>query len=114
MQPVVTFFSSNPVTDLKRFSLIFKGSAISTNLVQPAVIMSVVINNNGKCATQINYTTHGYSNGTLSITNLLGQTVFSDVLRVQKSTVSTTLTSGVYIVTITGNGETVSIKVVLK
>lgn len=107
-------FSSNPVTDLKRFSLIFKGSAISTNLVQPAVTTSVVINNNGKCATQINYATHGYSNGTLSITNLLGQTVFSDVLRVQKSTVSTTLTSGVYIATITGNGETVSKKVVLK
>jgi len=48
-----------------------------------------------------------------TITNLLGQTVFSENLSGEKSEILTALTSGVYVVNITGNGKTISRKIVL-
>lgn len=106
-------FSSNPVTDSKRFSLLFKLPTIPTEIPCLNVNNSLKIINNGKYAVQIKLDTKMDVHSVFTITNLLGQTVFSENLSREKSEILTALTSGVYVVNITGNGKTISRKIVL-
>jgi len=106
-------FSSNPVTDSKRFSLLFKLPTIPTEIPCLNVNNSLKIINNGKYAVQIKLDTKMDVHSVFTITNLLGQTVFSENLSGEKSEILTALTSGVYVVNITGNGKTISRKIVL-
>jgi len=101
-------FSSNPVTDSKRFSLLFKLPTIPTEIPCLNVNNSLKIINNGKYAVQIKLDTKMDVHSVFTITNLLGQTVFSENLSGEKLEILTALTSGVYVVNITGNGKTIS------
>jgi hypothetical protein len=106
-------FSSNPVTDSKRFSLLFKTPALSTEIQWLNENNAVTINNNGKCAVRIKLNTKINDYSLLTITNLVGQTVVSENLSTKKLEVLTALKSGIYVVSVTGNGECISSKIVL-
>jgi hypothetical protein len=106
-------FSSNPVIDSKRFSLLFKLPTTPTVIPWLDVNSCLTINNNGKYTIQIKPYTKMDVHSVLTITNLLGQTVFTENLSTKKTEILTALTSGVYIVNIVGNGKTISSKIVL-
>ena len=104
-------FSSEAVKNSLRFSIVFKSTSVTTGSLQPNANGSLNIYNHGSSIVNISFPVVVNSTSKLTITNLLGQPLFYTELNNRQNEIKTDFASGVYIVRVVCNGNTISSKV---
>ncbi len=101
-------FTSDPISSTGRFLLVFRVPSISTGLNSSNSIVWITTNANGQIIV------NGNATGKVVVYNAIGQKIASANLTNATNVLNNSLASGVYTVTVTNAGKSITQKVIIK
>ena len=106
-------FTSNVTSSTNRFSLIFRTSAVSTDINAKKDNEQILVSKNANNQIVINIKGELTGENTASIYNAVGQKLVSISLSNSQTVINNQLSAGVYLVTVKSAGKTITGKIIL-
>jgi len=104
-------FTSDVSTGTSRFSVVFKTVSITTGIESTNLNVNIYRNSNGMIT--VNNNKNNGTEGTITISNAIGQTLVNTMTTGTSTVISKKFSSGVYFVTLNVTGNKTTKKVII-